>query len=66
MGGGGDSGATDAANRSNDLLQKQLDIQRQQYKDQLQALSEKEFNIIKTKGGLNWDSGAPTGVNPVE
>jgi len=60
-GGGGDSGAAD---RSNQLLQEQIDIQKRQEKQQLQAVSEQQFKIIKSQGGMSWDASAPVGIPP--
>jgi hypothetical protein len=52
MGGnvGGGGGSSAAADQSNKLLQKQIDIQQSQYKQQLQSLSEEQFKIIKSQG----------------
>ena len=65
MGGnvGGGGGSSAAADQSNKLLQKQIDIHQSQYKQQLQSLSEEQFKIIKSQGGMNWNAGEPVGIS---
>jgi hypothetical protein len=62
MGGDGGGGSSAAADQSNKLLQEQIDIQQRQYQQQLSSLSEEQFNIIKSQGGMNWNAGAPVGI----
>ena len=61
MGGGGGGGSS-AADQSNKLLQEQIDIQKRQYQQQLSSLSEEQFNIIKSQGGMNWNANSPVGI----
>ena len=63
MGGGGDGGSSAAVDQSNKLLQEQIDIQQRQYQQQLQSLSEQQFKVIKSQGGMNWNAGAPVGIS---
>ena len=63
MGGKG-GGASKEADKSNQLLQEQIDQQKREEQDQLRALSEQEFNIVKSQGGFNWNAQKPTGITP--
>lgn len=63
MGGGGDGGSSAAVDQSNKLLQEQIDIQQREYQKQLQSLSEEQFKVIKSQGGMNWNAGAPVGIS---
>jgi len=62
MGGGG---GNDSANKSNDLLQEQIDTQKQQETEKKAQLSQQEFGIIKSQGVMNWDGKTPTGITSV-
>lgn len=61
MSGGG--GGSKSAKAANALLAQQIAMQQREYEQQLAALGEQEFSIVKSQGGMNWNAKTPTGIN---
>ena len=61
MGGKGGGGASDDANK---MLAEQIAMQKRSEAQKMKALSEQQFNIIKSQGTMNWNSSAPSGITP--